>query len=50
VNQPQSGEYIIGTIVHQVSKGGMYRMSLALFRNGINQSAYQKESEIELGK
>lgn len=44
-NMSLSGEYLVGTIVHQASKAGHYRMALTLFRNGMNGSAYMKKSE-----
>jgi len=33
-----SGEYIIGGIMHNLNKGGIYNMVLTLFRNGLNDS------------
>lgn len=50
VNQPQSGQWIVGTILHEASKEGYYRMTLGLFRNGINQSSEMKDSEFKVAK
>ena len=48
LNQSYSGEYIIGSIVHQVSRNGSYKMILNMFRNGINKNVFIQDSEYSL--
>lgn len=42
VNEVQSGQYIVGNITHQISKKGYYRMSITVYRSGMNASGYSK--------
>jgi hypothetical protein len=36
MNESMSGQYIVGGIVHHISKGGIYKKMISLHRNGIN--------------
>jgi hypothetical protein len=42
VDDINSGEYIIGGILHNLNPNGMYNMVLTLFRNGMNPSENKK--------
>ncbi len=48
VNSTLSGEYIVGSISYQVSKGGIFRCCLGLFRNGLNGSPFMKKAEYKV--
>lgn len=48
INSSMSGEYLCGSISFQISKDGIFRMMLALFRNGMNGSPYMKKSEMKV--
>ena len=48
INEVHSGEWIVGGILHQASAEGLYRMTLSLFRNGINKSNMMEDSEFKL--
>lgn len=48
INEVHSGEYVVGGIYHEVSKGSIYKMIVALFRNGINKSGILKQSDFRL--
>jgi len=39
MNDVYSGEYLVGGIIHNVSKGMLYRKRISLHRSGLNQSA-----------
>lgn len=42
LDKVNSGEYIVGGIVHTIEKNGFYNMVLVLFRNGINDPENKK--------
>lgn len=41
IDKVHSGEYIVGGILHDIQKNGLYSMILILFRNGVNSSDVQ---------
>lgn len=41
-----SGKYLVGSIFHQASKAGFYRVALTLYRNGFNGSSYLKNYHV----
>lgn len=45
VNEVHSGEYIVGGIYHEIGKDSIYKMMVALFRNGMNKSSYMNISD-----
>lgn len=47
IDKVNSGEYIVGGILHNFKKDGLYSMILTLFRNGMNDSDF-KEKTFEL--
>lgn len=47
LDKVHSGEYIVGGILHDIKKDGMYTMILTLFRNGVNDSDV-KDKKFEL--
>lgn len=47
LDKVHSGDYIVGGILHDIRKDGMYSMILTLFRNGINSSDV-KDVKIDL--
>lgn len=47
INEMISGKYMVIGIVHQISKGGIYRMVLSLSRSGFNKSSFQNTYESE---
>jgi len=42
-NGPLSGEYLVGGIIHEISRGELYHKRVELFRNGINKSEHETE-------
>lgn len=50
INDSMSGEYMVGGIIHQISKDGYYRMALTLFRNGFNSNEFLKSNQVKMVK
>jgi hypothetical protein len=50
IDEVHSGEYVVGGIIHNVSRKSNYNSVLILFRNGRNISGYLKDDEIKNSK
>lgn len=46
-NKVWSGEYLVGGIQHEISKGGIYRKKLSIHRNGMNKSVDFNNYQVE---
>ena len=47
VNEPLSGEYLVGGIQHEISQGNIYRKKVSIHRNGMNKNSNYKLYEVE---